>query len=75
MEPNPMTIWSQKYFLKKNKLKKIGNYFFEKKSGHQYRFKISLRIEWEHSQPLKITLKHSNLHPINPYQENHGLGP
>ena len=29
------------------------------KSGHQYRSKISLRIEWEHSQPLKPTLKHS----------------
>ena len=39
----------KKYFLKKLK----------KKSGHQYRSKISLRIEWEHSQPLKTTLKHS----------------
>ena len=27
-----------------------------KKSGHQYRSKISLRIEWEHSQPLKMPL-------------------
>ena len=38
-------------------------YFFEeveKKSGHQYRSKISLRIEWEHSQPLKTTLKYSS---------------
>ena len=37
--------------------------FFEKVEKifeHKYRFKISLRIEWEHSQPLKITLKHSN---------------
>ena len=25
----------------------------EQKSGHQYRSKIALRIEWEHSQPLK----------------------
>ena len=31
----------KKYFLKKLE-----------KSGHQYRSKISLRIEWEHSQPL-----------------------
>ena len=27
-----------------------------KKSGHQYRSKISLRIEWEYSQPLKINV-------------------
>ena len=54
-----MTIWSQKVKFEKS----IKNFFFEKKSGHQYRFKISLRIEWDHSQPLKITLKHSNLHP------------
>ena len=43
--------------------KKIQDFFWGKKSGHQYRFKFSLRIEWDHSQPLKITLKHSNLHP------------
>ena len=30
-----------------------------KKSGHQYRSKISLRIEWEHSQRLKTTPKYS----------------
>ena len=30
------------------------------KSGHQYRSKISLRIEREHSQALKTTLKHSS---------------
>ena len=29
-----------------------------KKSESQGRSKISLRIEWEHSQPLKATLKH-----------------
>ena len=44
-------------------IKKNTGFFWEKLSGHQYRFKISLRIEWDHSQPLKITLKHSNLHP------------
>ena len=27
----------------------------KKKSGHQYRSKNSLRIEWEHSQPLQTT--------------------
>ena len=54
-----MTIWSQN--LKNPSQKNPG--FFLKKSGHQYRFKISLRIECYHSQPLKITLKHSNLHP------------
>ena len=31
-----------------------------KKSEDQGRCKISLRIEWEHSQPPKITLKHSS---------------
>ena len=56
---------SKKYFLKK-----LRNFF-----EHQYRFKISLRIEWEHSQPLKITLKHSNLHPMKPYEEPCGLAP
>ena len=30
---------------------------WEKKSGHQCRSKISLRIEWEHSQPLKMVPK------------------
>ena len=44
-------------------IKKNSRIFLGKKSGHQYRFKISLRIEWDHSQPLKITLKYSNLHP------------
>ena len=43
---------SKKYFLKK--LRK----FFE----HQYRSKISRRIEWKHSQSLKNTLKHSYQH-------------
>ena len=41
----------------------IEKIFFEeveKKSGHQYRSKISLRIEWEHSQRLKTTLKYSS---------------
>jgi len=33
---------------------KVENIF-----GHQYRSEISLRIEWEYSQPLKTTLKHS----------------
>ena len=28
--------------------------FWRKNLGHRYRSKISLRIEWEHSQPLKI---------------------
>ena len=32
----------------------------EKKSEHQYRNKISLRIECEHSQPLQTTLKYSS---------------
>ena len=36
-------------------------YFFgkvvEKKSDHQVRSKISLRIDWEHSQPMKTTLE------------------
>ena len=41
---------SKKYFLKK----------LRKKSEHQYRIKISLRIEWEHSQPPENTLKHSS---------------
>ena len=51
---------SQKFFDRPKKyfLKKLRNFF-----EHQYRFKISLRIEWEHSQPLKITLKHSNFAP------------
>ena len=40
---------SKKYFLKK----------LRKKSGHQYWSKISLRIEWEHSQRLKTTLEYS----------------
>ena len=40
---------SKKYFL--GKLKKIG---------HQSRQKISLRIECEHSQPLKATLQYSS---------------
>ena len=48
----------KKYFLKK-----LRNFL-----EHQYRLKISLRIEWEHSQPLKITLKYSNLHPMKLYQ-------
>ena len=36
-----------------------------KKTEHQYRLKFSLRIEWDHSQPPKITLKYryGNLHP------------
>ena len=33
---------------------KVGNFF-----EHQERSRISLRIEWEHSQPLKTTLKHN----------------
>ena len=49
--------------------KKLRNFF-----EHQYRSKISLRIEWEHSQPLKFTLKHSNLHPMNLYQELTSFG-
>ena len=53
----------KKYFLKKLR------FFFE----HQYRFKNSLRIEWEHSQPLKFTPKHSNLRPMNLYQERPGF--
>jgi len=40
-------------FEKKYFLEKVG-----KKSGHQYRSKISMRIEWEHSQLLKTALKH-----------------
>ena len=32
---------------------KVGNKF-----EHQYRSKISLRIEWEHSKLLKATLKY-----------------
>ena len=38
----------------------IEKIFFEeveKKSEHQYRSKISLRIEWEHSQPLEMVPK------------------
>ena len=48
--------------------KKIFLKELRKNFEHQYRSKISLRIEWEHSQPLKITLKHSNLHPMKLYQ-------
>ena len=40
-------------FEKKYFLEKVG-----KKSGHQYGSKISMRIEWEHSQLLKTALKH-----------------
>ena len=51
-----MTIWSQKV---KNREKSEKLFFLKKKkTGHQYRLKISLRIEWDHSQPLKITLKY-----------------
>ena len=69
-----MTICVPKFekSIKKNP-EKIQDCFL-KKSGHQYRFKISLRIEWEHSQPLKFTLKHSNLHPMNLYQERTSFG-
>ena len=61
-----MVLYSHDYLVSESQKsrKNQKNYFFEeKKTGHQYRLKISLRIEWGHSQPLKITLKHSNLHP------------
>ena len=55
----------KKIFLKKSILFFFGSIekiFFERVENffeHQDRNKISLRIEWEHSQPLKQTLKHS----------------
>ena len=63
---------SRKFSMKKVKIFfekfQLFSYFFgrsqiffwrswEKKSEYQYRSKMSLRIEWEHSQPLKITLE------------------
>ena len=62
---------SQKFFDRPKKyfLEKLRNFF-----EHQYRSKMSLRIEWEHSQPLKFTLKYSNLHPMNLYQELTSFG-
>ena len=48
--PKKFLIFVEKIFFGK------VDFFFE----YQYRCKSSLRIEWEHSQPLKITLKHSN---------------
>ena len=52
-------------FLKKSP-KMLEKIFFGKVENffeHQGRSKICLQIEWEHSQPLKSTLKHSNIAP------------
>ena len=51
-------IWKFPKFSEKISIKiffgKVGKFF-----GYQGRSKISLRIEWKHSQPLKTTLNHS----------------
>ena len=60
-----MAFYSHDYLVKKVKNQENQEILkiLRKKTGHQYPLKISLRIEWDHSQPLKITRKHSNLHP------------
>ena len=62
-----LRYWCPDFSKKIDRSKKVGKTWKTKnrklkKSGHQYRSKISLRIEWEHSQPLKITLKYSSGH-------------
>ena len=50
------------------------NFFFERVGKffeHQDRSKISVRIEWEHSQPLKSTLKHSYFQNGKPVAKTH----
>ena len=56
-------------FPKTKKINRPKNFFLERVGKffeHQDRSKISVRIEWEHSQPLKSTLKHSYGQNENP---------